>query len=123
MAASKPLPRLAISELFGTLLPDFVLASTLLMALTYAVPSRRLHHQGPAVAVSATMNPMATRPPRWSPSPGHSASLPARSRQDPAGVKREHLGGRLRQTDASLRIAELRRQMHEEDARIGHGAL
>ena len=55
MAPQNLLPHPPISELFATLLPDFVLALTFFMALTYAVLSRRLQHQRPAVAVSATM--------------------------------------------------------------------
>ena len=55
MAPHNPFPHFPLAELLDTLLPDFALALTFFMALTYAVLSRRLQHQRPAVAVSATM--------------------------------------------------------------------
>lgn len=55
MASRIPFPHFPIAQVLETLLPDFILAFTFFTALTYAVLSRRLQHQRPAVAVSATM--------------------------------------------------------------------
>jgi hypothetical protein len=55
MRHDNPFPHLAISEFFETLLPDFVLAFAFFTALSYAILSRRFHHQRSAVTMSATI--------------------------------------------------------------------
>ena len=53
MSLENPFQELAFGELFGTLLPDFVLAFTFFTALTYAVLGKRFDHQRSAAAMAA----------------------------------------------------------------------
>jgi len=55
MTIDSPFRELAFGQVFETLLPDFVLAFTFFTALSYAVLSRRLERQRPAVAASASI--------------------------------------------------------------------
>ncbi|MBL7222905.1 MAG: hypothetical protein ISS72_03535 [Candidatus Brocadiae bacterium] len=55
MKPSHPFPHPAIAELFQTLFPDFVLAFAFFTALSYAVLSRRFHHQRSAITMSGTI--------------------------------------------------------------------
>lgn len=55
MSLRNPFGPLAIGQLFGSLLPDFVLSFTFFTALVYAVLGRRFGHQRPAIAMSAAI--------------------------------------------------------------------
>ena len=55
MRPTNPFSDLAISELFETLLPDFVLAFAFFTALAYAVLGKRFERQRPAIVMSAVI--------------------------------------------------------------------
>lgn len=50
-----PLENLAISQVFETLLPDFVLAFAFFTSICFAILGKRFGHQRPAIAMSATL--------------------------------------------------------------------
>lgn len=55
MRYDNPFSSLPISDLFETLLPDFILAFAFFTALVYGVLAKRVQHQRSAVTVSATV--------------------------------------------------------------------
>ena len=55
MILENPFSRVGLGELAESLLPDFVLALAFFTALVYAVLGKRLEHQRPAIAASASI--------------------------------------------------------------------
>ena len=78
MRLANPFSGLALRELLGTLLPDFVLAFAFFTALAYAVLGKRFDHQLP---VLPTRDPGQPTGLRWHP---HFRPLLANRRPDDA---------------------------------------